>query len=88
MILVSGMADDEAPLPQCVSSREEEHLKGSTFRLMKEKLEFLAAKRRCGEWGGSLASLNTIAKVEFVRKMIPEGDNAARSILCFFLDVF
>jgi len=69
-----SMADDEAPLPQCVSSREEEHLKGSTFRLMKEKLEFLAAKRRCGEWGGSLASLNTIAKVEFVRKMIPEDD--------------
>ena len=47
-------------------------MSGITFKYFEEKVSYETAKTRCTEWGGALASLNTIRKIDFVDGMIPD----------------
>ena len=48
-------------------------MRGPSFKLFTEKVYHDAAAEKCEEWGGQLASLNTVAKAQFVSGMLDEG---------------
>ena len=53
--------------------RDVEHKRGPSFKLFTDKVQHDVAETKCEEWGGKLASLNTVAKIQFVSGMLEDG---------------
>merc|ERR1712105_279171 len=54
--------------------RDVEHMRCPSFNLFtEEEVNHDNAAEKCKEWGGQLASLNTVAKAQFVSGMLEEG---------------
>ena len=47
-------------------------MQGPTYKYFETKASYTTAQSKCVEWGGNLASLNTIKKIEFVADMLPD----------------
>ena len=53
--------------------RDVEHMRCPSFKLFTDEKTKTKAAEKCIEWGGKLASLNTVAKAQFVSGMLEEG---------------
>ena len=53
--------------------RDVEHMRCPSFKLFTDEKTKAKAAEKCIEWGGKLASLNTVAKAQFVSGMLEEG---------------
>ena len=47
-------------------------MQSPTYKYFETKANYETAQSKCEEWGGNLASLNTIKKIEFVADMLPD----------------
>merc|ERR1711872_884699 len=60
--------------------RDVEHMRCPSFKLFGTWNDDIrwhsAAEKKCKEWGGELASLNTLAKIQFVADMLDDGQFA------------